>query len=380
MRVIYYSQTFFSDCDFPLIRDLQNKGIDVYYYMPINHFLRRQGIIDIKNLKSKIGIYKASHFEELDEYKHYIDLEKIYFINIPKGTRKIYQYIIWMMVFLHMFCLKANVFHFTWQLSGLEKILYYLPIKKTMTVHDPLSHSSVTDEREEINRKKAFSMASSYVLLSRALLLDFCEKYHIQESQIHLSHLGEFDHLRFIASNNTFVEKPFISFLGQITSSKGIEYLCEAMVKVHESFPDVKLLIAGRGNMYFDYSPYENKDYIVLENKFLSISEIASILKNTLFVVLPYKDATQSGVVQTAFSCNTPLIVTNVGGLPEAVTDNVTGLVVPPNDSSALATAIERLLSNKSLLERFKSNIDTIWRPTMDWNSISEDFITVWQK
>ena len=63
MRVIYYSQTFFSDCDFPLIRDLQNKCIDVYYYMPINHFLRRQGIIDIKNLKSKIGIYKASHFE-----------------------------------------------------------------------------------------------------------------------------------------------------------------------------------------------------------------------------------------------------------------------------------------------------------------------------
>ncbi|HEY3297251.1 MAG TPA: glycosyltransferase, partial [Armatimonadota bacterium] len=59
-------------------------------------------------------------------------------------------------------------------------------------------------------------------------------------------------------------------------------------------------------------------------------------------VVLPYRSATQSGVVQVAYNFVRPVIVTEVGGLPEAVEQGKTGLLVPPEDPEALAQAIKR--------------------------------------
>jgi len=379
MRIIYYSQTFFSDCDFPLIKELQQKSVDILYFMPINHFLKKQGIIDIKKLKPCFGIYKASEFKELDIYKEYIDLNKIYLINIPQNTKRIYQKFFWIYVFIRMMLLKADIFHFTWQLNGIEKILYKLPCKKTMTVHDPISHSCIKDPLEEINRKKAFSEAEYYILLSKALAKDFCDKYSINPEKVRFSRMGEFTHLQNIKSDTIFIKKPYITFLGQITTSKGIEYLCEAMCKIHSKHPTVNLLIAGRGDIYFDFTPFQDLDYIILKNEYLSIADISSILHNTLFVVLPYKDATQSGVVQTAFSCNVPLVVTNVGGLPEAVHNNVTGIVVSPNNSDELSKAIDILLSNKYKIEEFRHNIDKLWRPKMRWDSIANDYLTIWK-
>lgn len=81
----------------------------------------------------------------------------------------------------------------------------------------------------------------------------------------------------------------------------------------------MNLVIAGGGQIYFDFKPYENLNYIKLINEYIPISSLSGLLQNALFAVCPYKDATQSGVVQMAFSANVPLIVTNVGDLPNAV-------------------------------------------------------------
>ncbi|MFM8409025.1 MAG: glycosyltransferase, partial [Alphaproteobacteria bacterium] len=60
-------------------------------------------------------------------------------------------------------------------------------------------------------------------------------------------------------------------------------------------------------------------------------------------VVLPYRDGTQSGVVPLAWAHGRPVVTTAVGGLPEAVDDGATGLLVPPGDARALADALERV-------------------------------------
>lgn len=151
------------------------------------------------------------------------------------------------------------------------------------------------------------------------------------------------------------------------------------MTEVHRNHPNVQLVIAGRGRIYFDYEPFKNLDYIILKNEYLELETISTLLKHALFTVLPYKDATQSGVVQTAFSCNSPLIVTNVGGLPESVKDGITGLVIPPKDVNSLENAINNLLDNSEVLQSFRENIDKIWRPQMDWSIIAEDYIKLWK-
>jgi glycosyltransferase involved in cell wall biosynthesis len=70
-------------------------------------------------------------------------------------------------------------------------------------------------------------------------------------------------------------------------------------------------------------------------------------MQTAAVVVLPYRSATQSAVVQVAFGHGKPVITTNVGGLAEAVVDGRTGLVVPPADPAALAAAIERFFAEE---------------------------------
>lgn len=379
MRIIYYTQAFFSDCDLPLIREFQRKNLKIRVYIPIQSYRKRSGIIDLKELKKRIGIFKASSYKELLIYKDYVDLNKIYIINLPDRSKN-KDRLIWLLTFLHMCLFRPNIFHFNWQLSGRERWLYHLPVHKCMTVHDPFSHSSVKDPNEEKERLLAFKNSNRFILLNTVQKPSFCKKYNIPEQNVDISRLGEFNHLRVLKSESLDEYKPYILFFGQILSYKGLEYLCEAMIDVHKKYPKHKLIIAGSGDIYFDYTKYAKLDYILLKNYYVSIKELAGLVKNALFSVCPYIDATQSGVVQTSFSCNTPVIVTNVGALAKYVENGITGLVIPPCDRNSLSLAIIDLLSHPEKIEQFRNNISKKWRPTMGWDSIAKIYLRFYEK
>lgn len=380
MRIIYYTQPFFSDCDFPLIRELQKRESRFRVYIPVQSFRIKSGLLNLKKLKKLPGLYRASKYPELKVYQKYLDLRKIYIINLPDSSRKTINRLVWALVFFHMLCFWPKIFHFNWQLEGRERWLYKLPVRKYMTVHDPLSHSSVKSEWEEQSRIIAFNNSDRFILLSDVLKKTFSNKYKIPESRIDIARMGEFSHLRYLKPIEGTISFPYILFFGQILSYKGIEYLCEAMTIVHKVCPELHLVIAGNGKIYFDYSPYEGLDYIHLKNEFIPIDELAGLLQDAMFTVCPYKDATQSGVVQTSFSCNTPIIVTNVGALPKVVKHNETGLVVPPQNTKSLADAIIRLTTAPDLLNTFKKNIEHKWRPSMSWGPIADIYLQSYQK
>jgi glycosyltransferase involved in cell wall biosynthesis len=73
-------------------------------------------------------------------------------------------------------------------------------------------------------------------------------------------------------------------------------------------------------------------------------------------VVLPYVEATQSGVIPVAYSFGKPVVATTVGGLPAQVDDGKTGYLVPPRDERALADAVVRLLCNRDLRRQLGAN------------------------
>ena len=380
MKIIYFSCSFFSDCDFPLIRELQKKGCDVRYFIPMDGISNRQGLLDMKSIKPRKGIYTASQYPELSIYRDYIDLDKVYIINEPHGGSELKHKLFWIYVYVRILLMFPKVFHFTWQLNGTMKYLYHLPCKKVMTVHDPVSHSHVKDELSEIERKQAFAYSDHYILLSDVLSRQFEEKYSIAPEKVTFARMGEFNHLRCLKNSNMNLPKPYILYFGQVFSYKGIEYLCEAMTKIHDKHPNVNVVIAGRGEWYFDISKYEELRYFFFRNEYIAISELTAMLQGALFAVCPYKDATQSGVVQTAFSADLPLIVTNVGALPVAVRDNVYGRVVPPCDAEALAEVMDDLLSNPDKLKVYRENINKLWRPSMEWGTIADIYIDAWNK
>lgn len=380
MKIIYLSQAYFADCDFPLIREFQRQGHDIEYYIPIASYNLRSTLLDLKELYPHTGIYPASLYEGFRIYKNELDLSRVFVVN-QKHKQKFHPLNLWLMLRLVLRIIKRNpdVIHLTLQPSLMLKLLYLVKRKIVLTVHDPFAHAGRISKRDERDRLQAFNKINKFILLNNKQVYQFSQFYHIPTKKIFLSKLGMYDSITRIMPTLIPIKDPYILYFGLVAEYKGIEYLLEAMKMVHDQFPKVKLIIAGGGKYYFDTKLYENLDYIEIWNRYIGISELAGLLQGCLFSVCPYKEATQSGVVQTAFSMEVPLIVTNVGALPEAVDDGKTGLIVSPCSSSDLASAIIKLLGDESLRNAMISNIKKSWKVRMSWDKIVEDYINCYK-
>jgi glycosyltransferase involved in cell wall biosynthesis len=145
-----------------------------------------------------------------------------------------------------------------------------------------------------------------------------------------------------------------VLFFGRIWQYKGLEYLIRAEPLIASAVPDVKIVIAGVGD---DFGPYRrmmaNPSHFVVHNEYVSDNARSELFQQASVVVLPYVEATQSGVIPLAYRFGKPVVATTVGGLPESVDHGRTGLLVAPRDEKALADAIVHLLLNDSLRRQF---------------------------
>ena len=142
-----------------------------------------------------------------------------------------------------------------------------------------------------------------------------------------------------------------ILFFGYIRKYKGLELLLEAMKTIKKSM-DIHLLVAGE--FYDDELHY--RDYVKINDlnncvhfisEYIPNDRVPYIFSAADCVVLPYRSATQSGIVQIAYNFNKPVIVTDVGGLAETVSDGISGFVVRPGSPEALAGSIEAFYREK---------------------------------
>ncbi len=134
-------------------------------------------------------------------------------------------------------------------------------------------------------------------------------------------------------------------FAGFVRPYKGLDILLDALQMVLAKRP-LHLLVAGefwQGTQQYQEKIIELgiQDDVTLVDAYLPDEVLAAWVQLADVLVLPYRSATQSAVVQLAFGQGTPVITTNVGGLAEVVTHGETGLVVPPENAAALAEAIE---------------------------------------
>ena len=166
-----------------------------------------------------------------------------------------------------------------------------------------------------------------------------------------------------------------IAFIGRINKYKGLDVLLTAFRDVRHEIPRLRLLIAGSGNCDEYASLFEElKDSLDLDLRWIPDEEIPSIIKKVDIVVLPYIEATQSGVIPLAFAFGKTVIATNVGGIAEQVPKN-TGILVPPNDSKAVGNAILKLYRNLSLIKQLDCNAFIYANTELSWDKSADLFI-----
>src|SRR4030043_34075 len=165
-----------------------------------------------------------------------------------------------------------------------------------------------------------------------------------------------------------------VLFFGRISRYKGLDILIKAEPLITQQIPDAKIVIAGSGQ---DFGRYEslitNRSRFEIQNRFISHREVPKFFRRTAVVVLPYVEASQSAVVPIAYMFGKPVVVTNVGSIPEVVDEGKTGFVVPPNSPEDLSRAIIRILENHGLRKTMSANALAKASADLSWNTIAQE-------
>jgi len=169
-------------------------------------------------------------------------------------------------------------------------------------------------------------------------------------------------------SGNRFV----FLFMGRIEKYKGLVYLLKAFSELLKNKSEnVFLIVAGDGNLDSESVNLINEigttGKVLLINKFLSNSEVVTLFSVSDALVLPYIDASQSGVMSLAYNFQLPYITTSIQGLIEQSSYGLGGLIVPPGDFHSLASAMLMLAKNKTIYDLLKNEI--VLAKQLPWNS-----------
>ncbi len=153
-------------------------------------------------------------------------------------------------------------------------------------------------------------------------------------------------------------QAPVLLFFGLVRPYKGLWTLLRAIPAIRAQLPDVRLLVAGE--FYEDIAPYRRwideqglSSVVHLFDRYIPDEEVATFFSAADVMVQPYRTATQSGVVHTAYHFERPVIATAVGGIVERVHHERTGFLVPPEQPEALAQAVIRFFQER-------------WQPRME--------------
>jgi len=124
----------------------------------------------------------------------------------------------------------------------------------------------------------------------------------------------------------------------------------------------------------------KEKDKFCVINKYIPSREVGVIFEKASVVVLPYREASQSGVIPIAYAFGKPVVATRVGSIPEVVKDGKTGILVPPEDPDALAEAIIFLLKNEVKRKEMGKEAKNYGEEELSWDKAAKKTFLLYKK
>lgn len=375
MRIVFLS-TFAFDANVSLVHSL-NKQNETYFIT--------EAMYEVYNYLDKEQLTKlisnGTEVKQLQRFKDLIPLEKTFVVkgvrnsNILQKINNSFK--------IHKLVEKINpdvVLVDSHMLT--YAVTSFLYRKKTvLLVHDPFLHSGEKFFIDNIFRRMYFSLIKTKILLNKNQKAEFIKYFKQDESHVFTSFLSIYNYLTYFSKKSEKNSASFnVLFFGRISPYKGLKYLFDAFSEILQlkEFNNITLTVAGSGNFDFDIKPYTVFPQIKIINEFVQPDLLAELVQNSSVVICPYTDATQSGVVMSAYAFKKPVIATRVGGLPEMVDDGSTGLLIAPKDSRAIKEAVLKLYYHPEILQKMEENIEAeYYRGDKSWDHAAAQFIKV---
>ena len=253
-----------------------------------------------------------------------------------------------------------------------------------LTVHDATRHPGEDQSWRRWLLTRDIAASDGALVLTKSVGQSLAKNYHYPAGRTYLSTLGHFGDGSREQPRELPLDRPVrLLFFGRIMEYKGLDLLLEVLPILRAEFPQLLLEIWGAG----DLSPYREMlqctTGVRVENRWIDEHEIAGIFENTDLAVLPYREASQSAVVATAFAVGMPCVATPIPGLREQISDGQTGTIASAMGAQDLANAVARVLRDPDFYGSLSANCLRSANTTLSWNvigaSVAEAFFTLQQ-
>ncbi len=241
----------------------------------------------------------------------------------------------------------VSTFHLVWA-DYSEALQHQRPISLFDLQIPTWNHRLMEDE------KNLTAISDGVIAVSHSVKMQLVERYGVPSRKVHVIHNGVAAHQYHPSRKH----QNTILYIGRQTAHKGLPYLLEAFARFSKSHGEYTLVLVGErleGGVDPSLIQLSKKLGIRHRVKFtgrLPESQAKEILAKARCLVLPSLAEAFGMTVLEGMASGTPVIATNVGGIPEVLRNGQNGILVPPADAIALANSIERVASDHKLRRR----------------------------
>ena len=304
------------------------------------------------------------------------------FLNKFIRINKYYLKLIW-----YLMGTRIKVVHIQWihfYVEGIIISLFARSLRKKVvyTVHDVLPH----DRNTLINRiifGLIYRSQNILIAHTRYIKERLINEFRIPEKKVHIIKHGVYKvkntkEISFESARKNLSLKMndfVILFFGRIAKYKGIEILLSDFNKLKETKKDLKLIIAGQVSQRFEKEFYGILSRMVVNDiitkfYFIEANEVELLFKCANITILPYLEASQSGVLFLSYAYGIPVIAPKVGGFPDDIISGKTGLLFTQKEESNLYATITKAISTFTHQnEKLRDSIKKFAIQNYSWNT-----------
>jgi glycosyltransferase involved in cell wall biosynthesis len=256
------------------------------------------------------------------------------------------------------------------------------PQRLLTTIHDPVKHAGDESQRKvpQFVRDLPIRYSRRLIVHGQAIKEVLLKLHAIAPDRLAVIPHGEFSIYRHWNNQIWSELEGTVLFFGRIWPYKGLDYLIAAEPAVSAACPHARFVIAGQGEDFCrSRAMMRHPERFEVLNEYIPQKDVPRLFQQASVVVLPYTDASQSGVIPLAYAFGKPVVATTVGSIPEVVDHGQTGLLVPPHDSDALAEAVISLLQDRETRHQMGQRALEKTRNELSWATIAQQTMEVYQ-